>query len=148
MIFAHFALHLLEAFPPERFAPNRPGLPKLLQGLLVHLLQAAPFYVPFKLLSARRRILLDAVLPEQPVLWRQQVRADRIEMHVITGHADTFVKGKGGALLRPDPTPDPTPSARSVHNHPKGSVDFLLPIARGVSMCPEHSASTVSINCK
>src|SRR5258707_3317491 len=50
VVFAHFAFHSCEAFLPERFAADVPGLPELLQGFLVRLLQPAPLRVPFKLL--------------------------------------------------------------------------------------------------
>ena len=50
VVFAHFALHLLKAFPPESPAADRPGLPKLLEGFLVHLLKTTTLHVALKLL--------------------------------------------------------------------------------------------------
>src|ERR1041385_2734922 len=65
VVFPHFALHLLKAFPPESLAADRPSLPKLLEGCLVHLFKPTTLHVALKLLPACRCVVRNAVLTQQ-----------------------------------------------------------------------------------
>ena len=61
MIFAHLALHLLQAFASKSFAADVPAAAKLLQRFGVYVLQATTF----KLSSSGWRVCMDSVLAKQ-----------------------------------------------------------------------------------
>src|SRR5664280_1451631 len=61
------ALHPQQHLPPEALAAQAPASPQHLEGLRIGLLQPPPLHPLLELRPATRRVLLDAVLAQQPV---------------------------------------------------------------------------------
>ncbi|HEV2208891.1 MAG TPA: hypothetical protein VG167_08950 [Verrucomicrobiae bacterium] len=74
MVFHNFALPPFEALSLKWLPTDGPALPQFLQTLLVNLFQAAALQVPFKLRSAGRRVLGNAVLAQQTAGYGKSVR--------------------------------------------------------------------------